>query len=60
MDLFEEPVNTLEYLILFNGIWEIATDIKPTYFKKHSADQAWMYRNTPSNAPEVWCPDYDV
>ena len=60
MDLFEEPINNLEYHILFLGIWEIACDTHPKYYVKHSAADAWRYRNVPASSPEVWCPDFDT
>jgi len=57
-DIFEEPKNRLEFQIICAGLWEMGVDFKPTYYKKHSAADAWRYRNTPSATEEVWIPEF--
>jgi len=60
MTLFDEaPVNNLEYTILRAEMWSIKTDLLPTYYHKHSATEAWRYRNTPAKSEEVWCPEFN-
>jgi len=58
MSDFEVPLNDLESLIIRAEIWQFKVDYSPTYYKKHSADQAYRYRNTPAVNEEVWCPDF--
>jgi len=52
-----EIVSSLEFTIVCGEMWTEYIEKKPTYFKKHSAAEAWRYRYTPSLIEEVWIPE---
>ncbi len=58
MSIFESPLNNLAFTILASEIWEDRIERSPTYYKKHSAADAYRYRFTPAISEEVWAPDF--